>query len=112
MRQRKQNHLNKPFVPYSELLTPQQIETLSKPACFLFAGLWNRMTVRDAVQVSCLDSDACGLARCAPEFLISVQSELHRSGLLDVEPIHNARHRAGEERSSYILPSSGTDQTY
>ena len=68
------------------------------------------MRMRDATEVSVLDADAVALSRCTPELLLTVQSELHRAGLLDIEPVVNPKHREGEHRTRYVLPPSESNQ--
>ena len=68
------------------------------------------MQMRDAIEVSILDADAVVLSHCTPELLLTVQSELHRAGLLDIEPVVNPKHRDGEHRTRYVLPASESNQ--
>ena len=94
------------YVPCHQLLTTAQIQSLSPASCFLYSSIWNRMRMRDAIEVSILDADAVSLSRSTPELLLKVQSELHRAGLLDIEPVVNPKLREGEQRTRYVLPAS------
>ena len=95
-----------PFVfrPFRQLLTSEQIKSLSVPACYLYAVAWNRMNKREATEITMMDTDAAKMAGCAVEKLESLQSELNRTGLLHIEQVYNPRFVPGEERTRYTFP--------
>jgi hypothetical protein len=90
-------------ISYAALLSLQQQHSLSQEALRLYEFVFNRAKRKDATEISTTNVEAISRARCHPAKLQSVQSEIHRSGLLLVEELHNPRHQPHEIRTKYTL---------
>jgi hypothetical protein len=80
----------------------QQMD-LSQPAWRLFEFISRKMKEKDASEVSVTNTEVISRTRCHPEQLASLQSELHRNGLVVVEAVYNRHHQPHEVRTRYIL---------
>lgn len=74
------------FLRAEELLSPEQLKTLSAFAQRLYAGCWNRLRDRNLVSIWIRDEEICMRARIPPEALPKIQNELDQSGLIRVTP--------------------------
>jgi hypothetical protein len=77
--------------------------TLSAEAWRLFEFISRKAKEKDATELSVANLEVVNRTRCHPEKLQAIQSELHRSGLVVVEEVHNHRHLPHERRTRYIL---------
>ena len=94
------------YQSYTHRLSTEQQETLSQSARHLYEFLLNRLKQRDATEISVTDREAARYARCEPEQLAPVQSEIHRAGLFNVESDIRPKMQPYEFRTRYILPES------
>lgn len=84
------------FRPYSELLTTEQIRSISGAAARLYAQCWNRMSYRDLTSVVVTNADAAERGRFLMHELQPAQSQLVRAGLLDIAIV-------AEDRAEYTF---------
>jgi hypothetical protein len=80
----------------------QQMD-LSKEAWRLFEYISRKAREKDAVEVSVTNTEVISRTRCHPDNLQAIQSEVHRAGLLIVEPAFNPKHQPHEVRTKYVL---------
>jgi hypothetical protein len=82
-----------------EILSQEQLATLSSAAIRLYGTVWNRLKSSNSISMWMYDEDLANRSRMPLSLLKSAQSELSQSGLLVLIP--------GAVQVKYCLPEYG-----
>jgi len=91
------------FVRYQDLLTAEQIRSISGPAARLFAMTWNRWQYKDVTTVVISNEDVISRTKIQSWQLLPAQRELSGLGWVDVELV-------SDDSARYTMPPEEQEQ--